>query len=294
MQLEKLEPAHLLPQKLYRGLLMLTCAWAGERVAEGSLLIKVWDVPNATKQPLIWCGGSNEMPALLSVFGAERTIYGLRGTYEFVEPTNEVICNLGQYYANEIVRSIPAAPYLIAGNCAAAYIAIELAEILTQQGHEVGFLGLVERDVTEQSMSLKLVRKVYSKIDRLGTITTDTYNAAHNQSLGLRAVKLAKHLALKLNIAYKKSISDPRAFIRYQSESHDKLYQLKPYNKKISLIFVSWGVFGFYRFNFFQKYWRKIAPSGITVDIVKGFSHAHPPWLKIIECLHRRILDAGL
>lgn len=53
MTLEAPSLTNYLPPKLYRGLLMLTCSWSGKRVSEGSLLIKIHEVPNATKLPLI-------------------------------------------------------------------------------------------------------------------------------------------------------------------------------------------------------------------------------------------------
>ncbi|MBC7788257.1 MAG: hypothetical protein H7Z18_12730 [Methylophilaceae bacterium] len=94
--------AEYLPAKLYRALLALTCAWPGERVSPNSLLIKVHEVNTPNKLPLIWCGGPNELDSIISIFGKERTIYGLRGTYNFVEPTDEIICKRSKYYAHEI------------------------------------------------------------------------------------------------------------------------------------------------------------------------------------------------
>lgn len=114
-----------------------------------------------------------EMPAVISVCGKSRSIYGLRGTYEFVQPTHEVIFALSRYYVDEIERTISSASYLIAGNCAAAYIAIEIAEVLHKRGCNVGFLGIVERDVTDNAVPLRVARKIYLKIDRIGTLNTE-------------------------------------------------------------------------------------------------------------------------
>lgn len=93
--------------------------------------------------------------------------------------------------------------------------------------------------------------------------------------------------------SFKKTLLDSRALIQYKSREDDKMYQLKQYHDKISLIFVSWGVFGFYRFSFFQQYWRRLAPKGITIDIIKGASHEAPPWIHIITVLNKRLLEAG-
>lgn len=293
MNLEAPSLTSYLPPKLYRGLLMLTCSWAGKRVSEGSLLIKVHDVPNATKLPLIWCGGPIEMPAVISVCGKSRSIYGLRGTYEFVQPTHEVITALSRYYADEIERTIASESYLIAGNCAAAYIAIEIADVLHKRGCNVGFLGIVERDVTENSALLKVARKIYLKIDRIGTLTQRFCNVLFSDNSRADKTDAIKKMADTVTRKFKKPSPDSRTLIQYKSLEDDKMYELKQYHDKISLIFVSWGVFGFYRFSIFQRYWRKLAPQGITVDIVKGFSHENPPWVNIIKALNKRLSEAG-
>ena len=293
MKLEAPTLTSNLPPKLYRGLLMLTCSWTGTRVSEGSLLIKVHDVPNATKLPLIWCGGPVEMPAVISVCGQQRNIYALRGTYEFVQPTHNVITALSRYYADEIERTIAAKSYLIAGNCAAAYIAIEIAEVLHNRGCHVGFLGIVERDVSVNTFPLKVARKIYTKIDRIGTLTQRFLNAFFGDNSGASKIESIKKMADVVIKKFKKATLDSRTLIQYKSLENDKTYQLKQYHDKISLIFVSWGVFGFYRFNFFQKYWRKLAPKGITVDIINGFSHENPPWVNIIKALNKRLVEAG-
>ena len=102
-----------------------------------------------------------------------------------------------------------------------------------------------------------------------------------------------KKMAHNVTRRLKKPSPDSRTLIQYKSLDDDKMYQLKQYHDKISLIFVSWGVFGFYRFSIFQQYWRKLAPKGITVDIIKGFSHENPPWVNIIKTLNKRLLEAG-
>lgn len=287
---EVLLPKATLPPKLYRGLLMLTASWSGERVAEGSLLFKVHNVANATKLPLIWCGGPPEMPVIIGICGKDRSIYGLRGTYDFVEPTHEVITSLSQYYADEIEAYIPSKTILIAGYCAAAYIAIEVATLLKQRGFQIGYLGLVDRDVTEKTLFLRLGRKLFDWIDRLGALA---YTIAYMRREKVMRYNLDTVQVLKQRVLPTVEANDPRLKIKYVKKPDDAMYLLKPYDGKVNLFFIQWGVFGFYQMNVFKRYWHKIAKGGLQVDFIKGYSHKYPSWPKIIRSLNRRLAETG-
>lgn len=281
-----------LPAKLYRGLLVLTCAWPGERVAPNSLLIKVHKAQLANKLPLIWCGGPNELNSIISIFGRERTIFGLRGTYDFVEPTDEVICKLSDYYVKEIELAGITGPFLIAGNCAAAYLAAEIAHLLIERGHKIGFLGLIERDVTHDSILLIFARRLFRGIDRIGTIFCDICRSWDNRSSFQGFIQALNIVLIGLKLRRKKH--DPRSLIKYESnQSNIQFYKLKPYPNKVNLFFIRWGVFGFYQLKFFQQYWASVVKGGISVDFISGYSHQHPKWDLIIEKLNQRINEAG-
>jgi hypothetical protein len=280
-----------LPQRLYRGLLILTCSWSGSRVADGSLLIKVHEVRDTKKLPLIWCGGPPEMPTIISICGKDRSIYGLRGTYDFADATDVVIKSLSKYYADEIERTIPSNTYLIAGYCAAAFISIEVATLLTERGYKIGFLGLVDRDVTEKNWRLKFARKFFDQIDRLGAKGYAFFEEYKKQSSERNFLNSVK--ALIAGLKSKAPLTDPRNVIMYKKKSIEHLYELKPYPGKVNLFFIRWGVFGYYQLGFFQHYWGKIAKGGFTVDFVPGYSHKYPSWPKIIEMLHNRLTETG-
>lgn len=284
---------NLLPAKLYRGLLMLTCAWPGQRVNPNSLLIKVHEPKTTTHLPLIWCGGPPELETIISVCGKERTIYGLRGTYDFVEPTDEVVCSLSQYYADEIERAIPTGTYLIAGYCAAAYLALEIANLLIARGHQIGFLAMIERDVTEKNYLLSFARRVFNRIDLHGTRFYEALNTLQPKTSVMTYIKSAPKIVTAVVKADNLNLSDPRRLIKVESESQEKMYELKAYPKQASLFFIRWGVFGFYQMRFFQKYWRKIVNGGMTVDFIPGYSHKYPNWARIIQKLDQRLKETG-
>lgn len=279
-----------LPSRLYRGFLMLTSAWPGQRVAENSLLIKLHQPSNPTKLPLVWCGGPNEMPALIEIVGKERAIYGLRGTYEFVMPTEEVILKMGNYYANELFVHVKQDSYVIAGNCAAAYLALEIAQQLQRRGAKVSFLGLVERDVTEQTFLLKVVRKIFKIFDRLGTIAYEL-RETWKQEKWLTAATNSQYILSK-RLFNKKVGQDPREQIKYEHHSDEKMYEIQPYAGKIDLFFLKWSVFGFYQIPFFQKFWYKNAKNGATFTFISGVSHEYPDWFGIVKLLQEKLKDS--
>lgn len=285
-----LKTKQILPSKLYRGLLMLTASWNGERVTEGSLLYKVHNAKNASKLPLIWCGGPPEMPVIIDICGKDRSIYGLRGTYDFVEPTQDVITSLSLFYANEIEKNIPSKTYLIAGYCAAAYIAIEVAGLLKKRGYQIGYLALVDSDVTEKTCLLKLARKLFDWIDRLGALA---YTIAYMRREKTMHLDIDTIQIFKQRILPKDESADPRNKIKYVKKATDAMYQIKPIESKVNLFFIQWGVFGFYQLRLFKRYWQNIAPDGVKFDFVRGYSHKYPSWPKIVHALNRRLDETG-
>ncbi|HEY3300426.1 MAG TPA: thioesterase domain-containing protein [Methylophilaceae bacterium] len=286
--------SNILPAKLYRGLLMLTASWPGVRVSENSLLIKVHVVENSQKLPLIWCGGPPELETIISIIGKDRSIYGLRGTYDFVEPTDDVICKLSQYYVDEIEKAISADTYIIAGYCAAAYLALEISTLLTERGHKVGYLAMIERDVTETNRLLWFTRKIFNRLDTYGTRYTEALQSIDENKHSLFThLKYMPKIICKMAKPEVQTIDDPRNLISYKRrETRDKMYEFKPYPSNASLFFIRWGVFGFYQFKYFQNYWRKIALGGVTVDFIEGYSHKYPNWPSIIQKVNKRLLES--
>jgi hypothetical protein len=291
----KEELTNPLPAKLYRGLKVLTCAWPGDRVSEESLLIKVHEAEGSSKLPLIWCGGPPELGTIISICGQNRSIYGLRGTYDFVEPTDDVISKLGKYYADEIEKAIPGDTYVIAGYCAAAYIAMEIAQLLTQRGYKIGFLALVERDVTMSNTLLKYTRKVFNRLDYHGTRLYESLQNIKKYNPGvLGCLKSVPRIIYENFKDEQPGEIDPRENIRYKRrKTRDRWYEFQPYTGSASLFFIRWGVFGFYQLSFFQKYWEKIVHGGITVDFIPGYSHKYPNWTAIIQKMNQRLMEKG-
>jgi Thioesterase domain len=277
----------MLPKPLYRGLKALTLAWPGERVSKESLLIQVHQKPNTKKLPLIWVGGPEELPELIEEVGAERSIYGTRGTFDFADPTKATKAVLSQYYAAEIMAHIPG-PYVIAGNCDAAFLAMEIANRLLASGHQIEFLGVIELDLTEKSRALRWAKAFFKATDKVGRIGYRTAGCFKNKPFKQGAKDLVALFS-------KKTLkNDPRQKIKYSDLDVSPLYEINPYPGPASLIYIRWGGYGYVQFSYFQNYWRKLCKGGITVDIVPGWSHEFPNWKLIFKKLNQRMNAAGL
>ena len=280
----------MLPKPLYRGLKALTLAWPGERVSKESLLIKIHNLANAKKPPLIWVGGPVELNALIQTVGAERTIYGMRGTFDFADPTEAVIDLLSEYYTQEILHHIPNQPYCLAANCDAAYIIMEIGRRLTERGHKVVFTGLVELDLTEVTTELSFAKKIFKITDRLGRAYYKTRNYFENVPFSIGMQTLLRQLGFRK----KTKKIDSRNAIMYSDLTTSPLYSIKPYPTDINLIYIRWGGFGYVQFERFKNYWRKLCKGSVTTDIISGWSHEFPNWNAITKKLNERMNAAGL
>ena len=295
-------PNKNLPYALYRGFKMLTCSWPGERVREGSLLIKLHDCPNSTLPPLIWCGTAAELEWVVAIMGDERSIFGIRGIFDFVMPTEKVIRDLGSYYVEEILGAIPSGPYVIAGYCSASFLSIEIATQLFNRGQVVGFLGLLERDLTSKKYLLQLIRRIFIRWDVKLTTWYDALNEFIKSPLHDHYIRVVSRVNLLINkpkaIELVNASNDSVArtmygSIVYQQPDHEPLYEIKTYPGKIHLTYVRWGVFAYYQLDYFKQFWRQLAPKGVIFDYVPGLTHKYANWSLMIGNLKQRIKEAG-
>lgn len=287
---------------MYREFLMITCAWPGVRARDSSLLIKVHECENSTKPPLIWCGGTAELTEMIAIIGKERSIYGVQTTANIVKHKNHVIADLANYYAEEIINTIPSSIYLVAGNCIGSFLVSEIALILHNKGYKIGFVGVIERDVTEKAWSLTLARLTFYASDLAGHWVNgmrQTYRSrCFNEILKINQNELI-HIFATLRamlglLGCRKIINIFSKINRIEASNKQTqtFYELKPYPYKLNLIFIRWGVFGMYQFKYFQRFWAKLAQNGMVVDLVPGHSHYHPKWNLILNKLNARIKEA--
>jgi hypothetical protein len=292
----KSESVAALPSKLYRGLKVATFDWPGTRVSDDSLLMKVHEANNSNKSPLIWCGYVENLELIVSVCGKDRDIYAIRGPVGLFRPSEHVVSLLGRYYAEEIEKAIPSGSYMLAGLCLASRLAVEIATILIQKGHQIPFLGFVETDIsTGHTWLNKYTRKVFNRVNYHGTRFRSSLNAIKNSPPTF--AKYIRNIPTILKDSFGKEPAEfhldvDKDIYKFRKD-RDVMYEIKEYPGFINLFYIRWAIFGFYQFKFFQRYWREIASDGIKVDFVNGFAHQFPNWNAIIARMNKRILETG-
>jgi hypothetical protein len=265
---------HDLPAKIYRRFLMLTDFWAGSRAAPGSLLVKMHSSNDA--RPFFWVGTPKDLIGFYQHIGSDRSIYCFPGTYNVMPETQTTITHLANYHVAEILKVCPQGPFLLGGFCTASLITYETAKILTEKGHQIGLLALCETDVSEQNTCINLFRRMYFYNERL-----------YHNWLGFKAhphqmiqAILGKITKIKLNNKQQTTV-----------QAIEPLYTLSGYTGKVDLIYVRWGMYGFFSLKYFQNYWKNLALQSATFHIVEGRIHEPPDWDSIAKTV-KKLLPA--
>jgi hypothetical protein len=271
-----------LPANLYRRFLIMTSAWDGTRANPASLMIKSHEGGDGL--PFFWCGWPENIYHLYKAIGNERSIYCICGTFAVVEPTDENIRALATYYAAEIIKVQAQGPYLIGGFCEAALTSYEIAKILLEQGHDVGALFLIERDVIEYDLWLKIANFCFKVLGRLFDIRKAPISSIQEilSNRTKKSIAQFDKLKVKFGIGTKK-VEVPQIG-----------YKFTPYPRDVVFVFIRWGMFGYYQFSFLQNYWKKLVLGNVQFDIVDGFYHHDlKNWSAIAEIIRKRLLEAG-
>lgn len=276
-----------LPAKIYRRILLLTEMWPGERAAPGSLLIR-FHTADEHKTPFFWAGESSFLASFRETIGRERSIYCMSGLYGTLTSSQENVRALGRYYAREILKIQPQGPYLLGGWCNAGFVSYEVAKLLEAEGHEVKMMILLDRDVSEQNLVLRLARRLYR--------ASEAFDHRRQQLITSPLICIKEFLLSKRD-----------ELLRLSAEIIHKLgvrktppletvpeYYLHEYPRNIQLIFVKWGLIGFFRFEYFQRYWKKKVLGEITIHIIEGKKHREPNWNKIADIINDHFKQANV
>lgn len=82
---------------------------------------------------------------LAAQLGPQYTVYGLESQgLDGKQPLLPTISDMASQYVQEIKKVHPGGPYMLLGYCMGGTIALEMAQQLKTQGHDVPFLGLLE------------------------------------------------------------------------------------------------------------------------------------------------------
>jgi hypothetical protein len=284
-------PDPKLPSGIYRRFLILTDAWNGERASPGSLLIKVYE--GGKGLPLYWCGTPDTLPSFYEQIGQDRSIYCLCGPYGVLAPTEETICGLGSYYAEEIIKTQPDGPYLLGGYCQAGLVSFEIAKVMQAHDYQVGLLTLFDVDVTRTDYWLLIAREMFHLREKL-VRRRDQFS--QDPVLCIKEILANKWQQLVVmpiswitNLFRQKSLPPNETGQLLESR-----YKLAAYPGIIHFIYVKWGLLGYFQFKFFQRYWNAFAQGGCDFTIIPGSVHNRPSWPTVAKITNQQIKKLGL
>ena len=105
--------------------------------------------PTGSKRPFFYVNAYMEsvlnFNKLGKHFDPDRPFYGLQPQgLDGDRPIHSSVPEMAQHYLNEIRTIQPTGPYLLGGHCAGAWVAYEMAQMLTRRGEEVAYLAIVD------------------------------------------------------------------------------------------------------------------------------------------------------
>jgi len=277
-----------LPTSIFRKFFIFTEFWSGTRISPESLLVKTHTGGDAS--PFFWIGAPNELVDFTNALGTDRSIYCLPNTVNVIPPTTANITAISQYFAQEIVKAYADGPYLIGGLCNSAFSAYETAKILKEQGNEIGLLLMIERDVPNQDLIINFFRKLYWVFE-----TSNRWMIYFSRNP--KAIKnfiwsyFSKHILRKqieTNMITDDILIMPDDLAADRTNKEN--YKLSGYTGNVDLIYVKWGLLGYFNFKYFHKYWKNLATDGFNIHIIDGRFHMPPNWLEIAK-ITKKILE---
>jgi acyl-CoA synthetase (AMP-forming)/AMP-acid ligase II/acyl carrier protein len=135
-----------LPETTAARLHALLKSWPGKPVRQGELLRRVGTVQSGV--PVFWCTqDSKEAERLGVVLGARRPTFAMRSGFLLLEYGTSAANALTKRYAEEIKEAFPRGPYILAGNCQGAIVAMDIARQFLREGRKVQLLVIADAPV---------------------------------------------------------------------------------------------------------------------------------------------------
>jgi acyl-CoA synthetase (AMP-forming)/AMP-acid ligase II/acyl carrier protein len=132
-----------LPDSVAAKLHSLLRSWPGTPVLEGGFLRRVGAAKDGV--PVFWCLQSGEQAEQLGrMVGAHRPALAMRSFAFLIEYGTPAAKAIARRYADEIKESFPSGPYVIAGTCQGAIIALDVARELMSDGRKVQALIIAD------------------------------------------------------------------------------------------------------------------------------------------------------
>ena len=130
--------------------------------------------PAGSRAPLFWIPGGNGTSVLLFkeislLLGSDQPSYGVEAKMPEPDQEFESIPDRAKRFIKEVRALQPNGPYSLIGFCGGGYVAFEMAQQLSADGHDVGFLAIVEcaDDRHPKSVSGKLRMRAERVVWRL-------------------------------------------------------------------------------------------------------------------------------
>lgn len=125
-----------------------TCVRRGDRRGERTSLVAVQE-GDGTRPPLFWAhdlhGTSLRFRALGRALGADQPLYTFESPFlEPVPPQIFSLSTLARRYVDDLIEAFPEGPYLLGGYSFGGVLSFEMARTLTDLGHEVALLIVVD------------------------------------------------------------------------------------------------------------------------------------------------------
>ena len=105
--------------------------------------------PKGVRPPVFWIPGGFGASVLVFkdvslLLGTDRPVYGFEVQMPEQDQELESIEDRAKFFINEMLAFQPQGPYHLIGFCGGGYIAYEMAQRLSAEGHQIGFLGIVD------------------------------------------------------------------------------------------------------------------------------------------------------
>ncbi len=132
-----------LPDSIAARLRSLLRPWPGTPIGDGRFIRRVGTAQKGI--PVFWClQAAWEVEQLAAIVGARRPAFAMRSGYLLVDYGTPAAKALARRYVEEIKEAFPDGPYVIAGNCQGAIVALDVARQLLREGRKVQMLVVVD------------------------------------------------------------------------------------------------------------------------------------------------------
>ncbi|MCI0736058.1 MAG: thioesterase domain-containing protein [Beijerinckiaceae bacterium] len=236
--------------------------------------------------PLFFCCQNKfEVTNLAACLAPNRPVYAMRSTGSLIAATDVNIRALASHYVKDLLKVQENGAFFLAGHCAGARVAWEIARQLIALGRPVALLALIDRDLdsSSRSFSLSAARFVFRSRIRLRA-----YLEMTDETMPVRLRHILAGVYKVLSRGVKRVVS-PVASLLTEPAS-EKAYFLTPlpdpFSGRVILFYVRGSEYSFFRYRMFHRHWSRLALGKYDVVMISGRDHFDPNWSKVAETIN--------